>query len=366
MFSIRILHNAITNKIGGMEIFMMNILRNINRDEFQFDFISDGYEPVFEDEIKSLGCNIYNMPSRVKHPLKFQKEYNKVLRQNNYDIVHIHKNSAAELAAFVACKKAKVKNVIAHSHNTSPMSGKLAIPLHYINRSRLKKLSNIYFSCSELAGRWMFGDNMVDSGNVTFIPNAIDVDKFKYNSEIRNKIRDKLKLNNKFVIGHVGRLHHQKNHKFLIEIFVKIYKKNQNAILMLVGDGDLRQEIEKQVIELGIQNVVFLLGSQKNVNELLQAMDVFLFPSLFEGFPVVAIEAQTAGLPCIVSDKITKEVVLCDGCIRISLQDDIGKWVNAVVQSARNENAHEQIRKAGFDIKNMVENLSKMYRSYIK
>lgn len=361
----RILHFSLANDIGGIEKFLLDVWNCMDHTEITFDFITDYEHPAFHDEFISSGCKIFHLPSRVKHPVQFRQGLERVIMENGYDIIHVHKNSCADMSVFEVCNKLNVKCVIAHSHNTSNASGrKIYNLLHYINRPRIRRLSHVKFACSERAGEWMFGKRACDTGKINVIKPSIDVNSFKFNTEIRARVREAMGLRDKFVVGHVGRLSYQKNHKFLFEILLELYKRNQNVVLLLIGEGEMRAELERTVTDLGLSGLVRFLGMRKDTNELYQAMDVFVFPSLYEGFGLVGVEAQTAGLPCVVSDEVPTNVVLTDTCIQLPLDIGPAKWAEAILLDNGIRQDHSvEISNKGYDINETADILTGYYRN---
>lgn len=362
---IRILQIGMTDNLGGIETYLMNYYRNIDKNKYQFDFINiSNTKLCFENEIRSLGGRIYNVTSYYKHPLRYIKELKKIIKENDYHIVHCNMNSAVFLYPLIASKQAGVKQIISHSHNSSSDKGLLKKILHDINKHFIPKYANTYFACSDKAGEWFYNKKTRNSNDYYIINNAIDSNKFKYNEEIRNYLRKELNIENKFVIGHVGRFSKQKNHKFLVELFNKFQEKNKDAILMLVGIGELQDDVRKQVNDLNLQDKVLFLNQKNNVNELYQAMDVFILPSLYEGLPVVGVEAQTSGLPCIFSNNITKGINLLSSNKYIDLNRDINYWVNEInnIESQDRNIAYGIIRDKRFDIIESCNDLCNIYR----
>ena len=305
---IRVLQIGMHNEIGGIETYLMNYYRNIDRDYIQFDFINPYDQLCFQEEITSLGGKIYNVVNFKKHPYKFYKELKEIIRENNYQIVHVNMMSAANILPIIVAKKCNVKHIIAHSHNANTPSGIFRKILNKMNKQKLLKYATDFFACSHLAGEWMFGTDT----DFTIINNAIDLKKFEKNKTIRLEKRKELNIDDKFVIGHVGRFCYQKNHEFLINVYYELQKKTNNAILFLIGAGELKNEIKEKVKKLNLADKVFFLDTTNKVNEYLQIMDMFVLTSRFEGLPVVGIEAQAAQLKCLFSDKITQEVKLID------------------------------------------------------
>lgn len=283
---------------GGVESVVMNYYRHLDHDKIQFDFICDDDSTnIPYDEIEKLGGKVILIPPYQK-VFKYQKELRRVLRDGKYKIVHSHINTLSVFPLYAA-KKVGVPVRIAHSHSTTNKKEWKKNLLKQVLRPFSKKYATNYMCCSELAGRWLFGDKTYDEGKVYLLNNAIDLDKFKYDKKIRDKKRKELGIKeDTIVIGHIGRFVAQKNHTFLIDIFNQFHKKEKNSILLLAGQGPLQEEIKNKVRELGLDDSVRFLGQRNDANELYQAFDVFLLPSLYEGLPVVGVEAQASGLLC--------------------------------------------------------------------
>lgn len=325
---IRILQVVNDMHRAGLETMLMNYYRNIDRTKIQFDFLTHRPEKSdYDDEIIAMGGKVYyaprlypqNYPKYFKYMKNFFKEH------PEYKIIHSHIDAMSYLPLYAA-KKAGVPVRIAHSHNTS-IDRDFKYILKQFFRSRITSVSSHYCACGKEAGEFLF-----KSKDSIIIPNAIEVDRFLFNQEIRKIKREELGLKDELVLGHVGRLSYQKNHKFLIEIFSEVHKKNKNTVLLLIGVGEKEQEIKDQIHTLGLDQVVRFLGNRSDVNELYQAMDVFVMPSFFEGIPVTGVEAQFAELPCIFSTKVPEEVSFTDKCQFITLEESTDKWAEAILR----------------------------------
>lgn len=286
---------------GGVEAVVMNYYKNMNRNNIQFDFICDEDSSCIPyKEIEQLGGKVILVPPYQKL-FRYNKELKKILKEGNYRIIHSHINTLSLFPLRIA-KKVKIPIRIAHSHSTTNKKEFKKNMLKQVLRPFSKIYANRYFACSEYAGRWLFGDKEFEKGNITVINNAINLEKFKYNEEVRKKKKEELQIeDNTLVIGHIGRFVEQKNHRFLIDIFNEIHKKNINSVLLLAGQGPLLDEIKEKVKKLNLANSVKFLGQRKDVSELYQAMDIFVLPSLYEGLPVVGVEAQAnRAIMCII------------------------------------------------------------------
>ncbi len=342
---------------GGLETMLMNYYRNIDRSKVQFDFlVHRDFKADYDDEIESLGGKIFRISQLNPFSISYYKELYKFFSENRYKIVHCHLDCMSAIPLSVA-KKCNIPVRIAHSHNSSQDKN-----FKYIIKVFAKKFipffSTDLFACSKIAGEWMFGNY-----HFSIFNNAIDTSKFIYNKFIELEIRNQLNLTNNFVIGHIGRFNPQKNHDFLIDIFYEVYKCDNTAKLVLVGSGDLQKSIENKVEKYGLTDTVLFLGSRDDVHEILQAFDVFVFPSLYEGFPVTSVEAQAAGLPCIMSDTITPDCNISDDAYFLSLNESPELWAKRILEfkNHNKKNNAEKIIQAGFDIKENAKWLENYY-----
>ncbi len=363
---IRILHVLGGLDRGGAETMVMNLYRAIDKTQVQFDFITHtNRRQAYTEEIEKLGGKIYYFP-KFKGINYFQLKgiWKKFFKDHpEYKILHSHVRSYASLYLPIA-QKAGLKTII-HSHSTSNGKG-LSSVVKRILQYPLRWQADYFFGCSKEAGVWLFGDKIVNSPKYHILQNAIDTELYKFNSEIRKEYRKKLGLGDKKTFIHVGRFHPAKNHAFLLKVFAEIHKQDTNTVLLLAGDGELRPEIERQISELDLKKDVLLLGSRSDVPKLLMSADCFLFPSVWEGFGMVAVEAQAAGLPCICSDRVPSSVKVTEFCKFIST-DDLLTWVDMSLQNTRlalllqNESKLDEIEK--FDINKSVAELQTFYLS---
>lgn len=352
---------------GGVEAVIMNYYKNINHNNFQFDFLCDEDSTnIPYDEIEKLGGRVILIPPYQK-VFKYHKELKKIFRDNNYKIVHSHINTLSVFPLFAA-KRVGVKVRIAHSHSTTNKKEWRKNLLKIILRPFAKIFATNYMACTEHAGRWLFGDREYDKGNVYLLNNAIDLDKFKYSERIRKNKRKELGISDDtFVIGHIGRFVEQKNHRFLIDIFYEFHKNHQNSLLLLIGQGPLEEEMRHKVDDLGLTSFVKFIGQRNDVNELYSAMDLFLFPSLYEGLGMVLIEAQCSGLPCIASSEVPEIAKINDNFCFIDLEKDATYWqkkVNDFTDIKLREN-NNHLNYNNYDIKKEVNKLSFFYLDFV-
>ena len=361
---IRILHvvSKLSINSGVMNV-IMNYYRHIDRTKIQFDFLYfEERNPDFKDEIKNLGGNIFsvNKPS-LKHIYRTYKEFNFFLSNNyaKYTAVHLHEVYLVHFISYF-CKKYRIKHLITHAHTTKYSDNPKNALRNRMMCLGLKKSATDYFACSKAAGEFYYGKEAVDSGLVKVIPNAIDLEKYKFNKVIRDKVRKELKLENKFVVGHIGRMSPQKNQMFLLKVFAEVKKSKNNAVLLMVGDGPLRPRIENEILKLGLKNSVILLGVRNDVPNLLMAMDVFVLPSLFEGLGIVAIEAQATGLKCILSGEVPKEVD-CGLCKFVGLNENINAWSNIIDVNGLKNRDYFSENIESYNIRKCVKKLENLY-----
>lgn len=344
---------------AGLETMLMNYYRNIDRNKLQFDFLTHRPEKShYDDEILSLGGRVYYAPRLYpqNYPAYFRYMKEFFERHPEYQIIHSHIDAMSYLP-LLAAARAHVPIRIAHSHNTS-IDKDFKYPLKLYFRSQITKVANCFCACGQEAGSFLFPGR-----SCTIIPNAIEAERFFYLPELRRKKRDELGLTNEFLIGHIGRLSAQKNHRFLIDIFAQVVKAEADARLLLVGAGEKEPAIRKQVQKLGLESKVILLGNRSDANELYQAMDLFLMPSLFEGIPLTGIEAQFAGLPCFFSDRVPREVQFTPNCAFISLEKTSTEWMRQILscKEVLSERGGTVWGKSRYDIKNAVKNLEYFY-----
>ena len=349
---------------GGVESVVMNYYRHIDRTKIQFDFLCDEDSTnIPYEEIEQLGGRVILIPPYQKIFL-YQKELIRIFKENNYKIVHSHINTLS-VFPLRAAKKAGVKVRIAHSHSTTNKKEWKKNLLKQVLRPFSKVYATDYMCCSELAGRWLFGDKVYDSGKVYLLNNAIDLDKFKYNESLRKEKRKELGISDDtLVIGHIGRFVAQKNHTFLIDIFNELHKKNPSSLLLLVGQGPLKEEMENKVKEFKLNGSVRFLGQRNDANELYQVFDVFCLPSLYEGLPVVGVEAQASGILCILSDDMTKETKVLESTKFNSLENNSLNWAELIlnsVESYKRSNTYEKMTESKFNIDVEVKNLENYY-----
>ncbi len=358
---VRVLHIFHNMGNGGIEHFVMEFYRHIDREKVQFDFLTSVEEKgYFDNEIQALGGKLYRAYPLKKNPIKNYRDIARIVRENHYDIVHRHTGSAFGYYDLRAARHGGAKHLILHSHN--PQVGKPWV--HHISE-KLLKIECIPVACSKEAGEFLFGKDT----EVKVINNAIDCDRYKYNADIRRKVREELGVSKSFVIGHIGRFEDQKNHKKLLEIFAEILKLNPNSKLICIGSGSLLEESKKQAEELEISDDVLFLGNRNDVEKVMQSFDVFVFPSLYEGFSITQIEVQANGLTVFTSkDCVTNSSNITGNVHFISLEESAKMWAERILaeNSTRDYGAIDVVKSAGYDIMDAAEDLERRYLTYAR
>ena len=342
----------------------MNYYRNIDKDKIQFHFLCDEDSTnIPYEEIEKMGGKVIIIPP-YQRLFEYQKELYRIFKENNYKIVHSHISTLSVFPLRIA-KKAGVPIRIAHSHSTSNKKEWKRNLIKNILRPFSKLYANQFFACSELSGRWLFGEKAFKNGKIKIINNAIDLEKFKFNKEKRNEIRKKLKIDeNIILVGHIGRFVTQKNHEFLIDVFDEIHRRKQNSKLILIGQGNLKENIIEKIKYLGLQDYVIFTGQTTNVSDYYNAMDIFVLPSLYEGLPVVGIEAQANGLLCEFSTDMTKETKVLNTTKFISLKETPENWANTILEDYKNFkrlDSFDEMTKKNFNIKEEAKKLEEYY-----
>ena len=340
---------------GGIETMLMNYYRNIDRSKIQFDFlVHRDFRADYDDEIESLGGKIYRLPPLNPASITYRRELRKFFWTHPYKVVHCHLNYMSGLVLAEA-KRAGVPRTIASAHNTAAQKNWKYLIKRLFARN-IPKYADTLFACGQQAGNAIFGGH-----TFVILPNAIDAEKFRYRESVRVSKHIELGLKDELTLIHVGRFDFQKNHSFLIDLFVQLVSQAPDVKLILAGDGELRPEIERKAADLPEGSVRFL-GVRDDVPELLQAADVFVFPSHFEGLPVTLIEAQAAGLPCVKSDNVTDEAVVTDLVTSLPLGDP-KMWAEAILKT-RGTPRRDQTRAiidSGYDIHTAVKKLENFY-----
>ena len=362
---IRVLQMTASLFRGGSQNMIVNLYKAIDRDKIQFDFIVD--HPELDDlkvTVESLGAKVYTMPSfKVINIFEVVKAWKSFFKEHpEYKIIHSHSRSYASIYLKIA-KQFNLKTII-HSHNTSNGDG-IKAKIKNLLQYRLRYIADYFFGCSKNAGLWLFGEEIVNSDKFYIINNAVDADKFKFDNRVREEYRKKFNLDNNKVYIQVGEFNDQKNHNFTIDFFSKVLEKEPSSKLYLVGTGEYFEKIKNRISEEKIENSIILLGRRDDVNNLLCMADVYIMPSIFEGLSLAAIEAQTSGINCLLSDCVSKDVDITNTCKFLPLELD--KWIDACLkQDNIRHNNYQKIIDAGYDTKTSAKWLEEFYSKIVK
>ncbi len=361
---VRVLHVFGRLQRGGAETMVMNLYRKIDRSQFQFDFtVCTDEKDAYVDEIVSLGGQVHHMPRfSAATAISYRRAWVALLKKHpEYTIIHGHLRSSAAIYLRLARRFGRV--TVAHSHSTSSGSG-ISAYVKDVLQLPIRYTADYLLACSDAAGRWLYGENAVKKDNYLLLPNAIDTTAFTYSAPRREAARASLGVGDRLVIGHVGSFLPVKNHAFLLDVFATIRARRENTVLLLVGDGPLMDEIKRLTAAKGLDGHVLFTGARSDVSELLQAMDVFVLPSKWEGLPLTAVEAQTAGLPCLLSDTISPETKLTPLVSFLPLSSGADAWAEMVLRVADHvrQGMSNAVRRAGYDITESAQRVQAFYR----
>ena len=361
---LRVLQMIGSLNTGGSQAVVLNLYKTVDRNKIQFDFIIDKPdETALTPLVESLGGRVYTMPTFYgRNVFEIYKAWSLFFDQHpEYKILHSHVRSYASILLFIAKKKG-LKTII-HSHNTSNGHGFPALAKKVLQYP-LRYQADFLLSCSVNAGKWLFGSKMLSSPKYHLLQNAIDLDLYSYNETARAKVRQEIGIKDQTVYIHIGRLAPAKNHEFLLNVFANIEKNNKDSILLLVGDGELQNQIASQIKELGLDGKALMLGLRKDVPELLSAADCLLFPSKWEGLPVTTIEAQASGLPCLISSNVDEGVFVSSLAKKVSIDHGVGEWIRCINKTdMHRHDVKADLRKAGFDIHDTADWITNLYLS---
>lgn len=369
---VRVLHIVGRMDRGGIETMLMNLYRNIDRDKVQFDFLAHfGREAAYNDEIRSMGGRIYEMPAlrdethvyywRVFSYINALKKF--FDEHKEYKIIHCHMTNTAGIYMPIAQKRG-VTCRISHSHSTKAKIGIMGKVTDLLQKPIYKYATDM-FACSEAAKNWFYSEELIKSDKVKVVANAVDADKFRFNPEKRVQMRSELNLGDSLAIVCVARFRREKNQIFLMDVLKKLKENGENVVFVFAGDGPCEDEVKAKAKEYGLENETRFLGMRSDVPDILQAADAFVLPSLWEGLPVTGIEAQASGLHCVVSDGVTEEMNALDMVEYLSLDEPLDKWCSYILTAARKprRDTYEQMKVSGYDIHTTAPWLQEFYLS---
>lgn len=357
--------STVAFQLNGITSVIMNYFRNINKEDMQIDFlIMDEIYDKYRHELEREGARIYYLP-RKANPLQYMLGLHRILKREKYDIVHIHGNSTTTTIELVVAKWNHVPVRIVHSHSTACEH----MTVHKLLYPVFKKCYTHAMACGKAAGKWLFRD-----AEFEILKNGIDLNRFSYNEAVRKTYREKIGVKDEILIGHTANFFEEKNHAFLLDVFAELLNRNEKSKLLLIGDGYLMEEMKEKVNRLGITEQVIFLGKTRDVDRYYQAMDIFVLPSHREGLPVVLVEAQAAGLPCIVSDRVSRESNL-SGEVRFVPIDDYKVWADILEAAGRKQSLdrgcvckawQRSITEAGYDITSNANHMKELYLKYLE
>ena len=357
----RVLQGLGSLNMGGAETMVVNVLENLDRQTVTFDFVIPGAEEgLLEPRVTKLGAKVYHTPKRSESFVGSYRAFERVIRENGYQTVHLHTQNAFFTAIHVfLARRAGAKRIVVHSHNTMDWRGGMALRLHKACRKWLYRHADVRLACGREAAEWLFGT----TEGVEVLPLPVCCDRFLFDESKREALRSQLGAEERTMYLHVGRFMDVKNHAFLIQVFEEIHRRAPNSLLVLVGDGALRPDIEKQAAQAGLTDSVVFMGNVDNVAELMMAADAMVFPSKYEGFPTVLLEAQAAGLDAFVSDSITKEIVMTGRIHPLSLEQGAQAWADAILQTRRapNRAADNAAIRERYDVSVAAARLTQIY-----
>lgn len=354
--------------MGGTQAFILNVLHQIDLNQFQIDLaVNQEKRDGISDEVRKLGCTIYVLPYfKVLNYFTYSKAWKYFLINHHYDIIHAHSTNSASVYLSLAKKVGCI--TIAHSHSAGYRGNALERCIKQLFSKKTRKVADYWFACSKQAAIRLFGKSFSINPNFFIVPNAFDAINYRFNEDKRKEIRSQLGISSdEFVCGHVGTFSPPKNHTFLLEVFNEVLRVKPNARLICCGDGYLREGIIKKIDSLNIRDRVILTGVVMNAYDYMMAMDVFLFPSLFEGFPMSVVEAEASGLPIYMSDVITKEVDLTDCVNRCSLQSSASEWAKKICDAGFHDRQiyNEIVAESEYNIHNSISKLETLYRGMV-
>lgn len=351
----KILVEGMSCMMGGLETFIHTLFQYMDASRYHFDFLVYDLHIPFEEEFEEAGCKIYRVTPRSKNPLQYRRELDEIFRKGNYEVFWSNRTTLSSIQPFKSAKKYGVPIIVCHSHQSKNMGTLFTLVMHKLHQGSVKRFITKKAACSDVAAKWFFGKDK----DVVILKNSVDTALYDYSPKKARQLKEDSHLEQKFVIGHIGRFAPEKNHTFLIEIFEKVLETEKNAVLLLCGDGEKRRETEELVRQKNLTDKVEFLGIRNDVIDLLHLFDVMVFPSIFEGLPFVLVEAQAAGLPCIVSDQVSGQAKLTDCLEFVNLDKGAGYWAGKVLEYRGKErkSCREQMEESGFGISDLLEQI---------
>ena len=348
---------------GGAETFLMKLYRRLDRTKYQMDFCVNIWEQGFyDDEIRRLGGKIYHIPCKSENPGEFRRRLAEIVREQHYQYVLKITSSGAGFMDLMIAKKAGARMCAARSSNSSDGGSRVSVVLHRLGRLLYGKFIDVKLAPSDLAAIHTFGEAAYRNGQVEILHNALDLNVYHFSEAARQELRRELDIPREaVVVGHIGRFMKQKNHSFLLDVFAALHQKKPDSVLLLVGTGELETPIREKIAALGLEDCVRMTGVRSDIPALLSAMDVFVFPSLYEGMPNTVIEAQATGLPCLIADTITREADIT-GLVHYLPLCDISEWASyiAALPQGTRTTPIQDFKTNGYDIETAADQFVKL------
>ncbi len=348
---------------GGVDKYILNLVSSVDLEMFDIDILTNKIEPELVERLKKYNITLYEVPT-LKHPVKQYKCIKKIIKENKYEVTYFNISTAIQCLGILASDECGVENCVVHSHSSdvdieNNLKRCFMKALHYLCKGVVSKKATSFIACSQKAGEWMYTRDVLAGKNYTVVHNSVDTKQYVYNTDIREMMRHKMQWNDKNVIIHVANFTYQKNNEFMIDVFHEAHKKRPDLMLVLIGKGSKEDKIKNKVKQYGMEEAVVFLKDISNVNEYLQAGDLFVLPSLFEGYPISALEAQVSGLPCLLSNRITRESKLIEQCDFLSLKKEL--WIQKILTFQKNENRNIVIDSEKLDNKDLSKMIEKIW-----
>lgn len=365
----KILQFSIRNNNGGVTKYILDNWKYIDKTKFQFDFVTLESKLDFEKTLLDTGANVFHLTCFAEqNEAAFRQQLGEILRRG-YDAIHIHTGAWKSTTVEEVAREFHIPRIIIHAHNSGyvmnakEIERKKLLQKHEMIKNKISyDFATDFWACSERAADWLYGPN-IKKESIKILKNGVDVSQFQYNDMMRKQLRERYQMEDCLVLGHVGRFSKEKNHEFLLKILCELVKQNKKVRMVLIGSGKIENEIKAQAEKMGVMPYILFMGTRKDVADLYQMMDIFLLPSAFEGFPIVLVEAQSAGVKCIVSENVTRESNINGKVSYLPL--NITEWCESILEYKNSigdrETAAEIIRQNGYDVRQTARELEKMY-----
>lgn len=348
---------------GGVDKYILNLVSSINLEVFDIGILTNKIEPDLAERLRKYNITLYEVPT-LKHPVKQYKCIKRIIKENKYEVTYFNISTAIQCLGILAANKCKVENCVVHSHSSgvdiqNNIKRWLMKALHFVCKGVVSRKATSFIACSQKAGEWMYNRKVLEGDDYTVVHNSADTKQYVFDVDVRESMRKQMRWDGKRVVIHVANFTYQKNNEFLIDVFYEAYNKEPDLVLVLIGKGPKEEKIKKMVAQYGIDDVVVFLKDISNVNEYLQAADLFVLPSLFEGYPISALEAQVSGLPCLLSEYITGESKLIEQCDFLPLKKEL--WIHQILSFQKNQSRKTVIDSEKLDNKDLSSMIEKIW-----